>query len=290
MEKALRICLVCLVALAVQSVCNAADVSEVHVLYIEDYENGVSTGEWTFRAFIMGSGLVNADIELPDTSTQSLSDEGGGIYGYWSSEYASLASLQAAFPAGIYNVAWNLGVKRDQGHVDVAHSPSEPGGIATITNPLDGATDVDTDPMYTWTLAPSHADVLSGSVFRLADDSSVYSTDWTDASYPAYSWQPGVLDPGTAYEIVIGMWDGGKGDTSSAGGDPLSTFSFHGLLNAHSFCYGEQRHPRARHRRSARPRNAGLGGSAEVDGQTTRNAAGHGATRGPWSVMTCPRY
>lgn len=188
------------------------DLGWIDILYNEEYDDGIpEINHWEFSVFILWSdkgSLDHIDITLPDGSTvYTITAEDYSASYDSPTMYASLADLQADYPQGIYTLDFRDSSNTILRTVSLNFSdlPGLPVKPVDFTYPaMDGATGINTDPTFTWTVDASDGDFLTMWLNDEVTDESPY----TSGPHPmtTTSWPPGPLKDGHLYELNVRVY------------------------------------------------------------------------------------
>lgn len=203
--KLLTICAAVGVIMAVTGTAQAAlDVNAIVMTSCKDHLDGTADpNPWCFEVWVElddSGSLDNINMTLPDgLTTYPLCEE----YGWWyydSTDYPSLGVLQIDYPVGEYTFDFRDGdsslltFKLDYSGL------TEPTNPVNFTYPAHGATDVNLNPTFTWTI-----DAGDGNALAMWLDND----DWYEnvpVSMDTTSWGPlGPLDTNHTYDLEVSV-------------------------------------------------------------------------------------
>ncbi len=215
-EKKNNIFVLCIVAimsilLAAPTPAAALNIDKIIMTSCKDHLDGTpETTPWCFEIWVnleeQGS-LHHIDVTPP----------AGGLapftiyedYGDWDydspSEYSTLGDLQDDYPAGTYTLNFEDSSDALLASVDLDYSGlSLPGSPVDFTYPSDnGQTDIDINPMLTWTVDSDVGDALAIWLWDEDADGDVY---WhVPASMTTFSCAPGLLEPDHVYDLEVSV-------------------------------------------------------------------------------------
>jgi len=153
---------------------------------------------WEMSVNAFGTSITDVSVLAPSGGDYQLFDDGEE----WEldeavEDYATLAELNAAFGTGNYVYTFNGGFDS----VTVAYNTPMPTGFANVTNPEHGSTGNPEVLAFQWESTAAFGDLLEVELNGPAG--TVYGEEWLDINDVA--WEPGPLDPSTAYSFEISM-------------------------------------------------------------------------------------
>lgn len=205
------------------------DVTEIGILEYKDYWDGTAiTNPYGIEVWVNGSNITSVSVTDPHSGNHSLTDWGGGQWGFDDGGFASLVALEASYGNGNYAFNFNSG----EDTVTIDYQNTEPSGFANITNPTDGQTGVGLNPTYTWDSAAGYGEALG--MWVIEDPSGV--ADDIYENVPEYntaltSWQPGSLSELTEYEFELSVFKAQGGSVQALSTDGSDDFDYYGLFD-----------------------------------------------------------
>lgn len=202
------------------------DVGEVYIVQYKDYWDGVvETNPFGIEIWVTGQLITSVSVQDPHGGNHALTNE-GGEWRFEGPNFASLASLDAAYGNGNYTFNFNSG----EDTVTIDYQYTQPTSFANITYPADGQTGVPLNPTYTWGSVAGYGDAMGMWVLNAVTDSDEY---WDAPQYnmAMTSWQPGPLDESTAYEFEISVFKAQGGAPQALTTDGADGFTYYGLFD-----------------------------------------------------------
>lgn len=211
----------------------ALDVGEIFIAQRKDHwANAAAGSPYNFEVWVNGTGITSVSVTDPHGVNHSLFLE-DGQWDFQDVGFASLANLDATYGPGDYMFNFNAGA--DSAIVNYQYIV--PTGLASITYPSDGQSNVGPNPVYTWDSAEDYGDVLTLAVENPGGlGSDLYSE--APVSDTLTSWQPGPLADNTAYELQIAvskLQDNTPQAMATNGGDDFTYYGLFDYVNRVSF-------------------------------------------------------
>ena len=205
------------------------NVEEIYIVQYKDYWDGtVETNPFGIELWVTGQFITSVSVKDPHNVDHSLSDWGGGRWGFDDENFASLVLLDASYGPGNYVFDFNSGEDADT----INYQYTEPGGFANITYPTDGQTGVELNPTYTWDSAVGYGEALG---MYVAEDPSGVDNEiyWNAPEYNTAltSWQPGPLSELTEYDFEISVFKAQGGAPQALSTDGDDDFTYYGLFD-----------------------------------------------------------
>ena len=208
------------------------DIREVFLGHFEDRENDVSSvPPFVFEAEANGAGLEAFTLTTPAGGIGTIVGVCDGLgtceLGV---DFPTSSSMLADFPPGNYVLAFTGEGGATTTHATVNLPATQPTGFVSVLSPAHNAVGVSLNPTIVWSncsgCGGAFLEVFLFNTFSFQDEFELFTPDTSRTE-----WIPGLLAPGTTYEIEIEVGNGVQSIEMTSAADPFDFFGTFANVN-----------------------------------------------------------